>query len=217
MAPTSSPLRADARRNQEQVLEAARKVVLERGPGAPLDEIARVAGVGIATLYRRFGDRDGLLKAVVLDALDRSRTAAEEAQAQHDAGFDALAAYLRTALELRVAAVIPLVLDRLDLDDPELGPARAASAAAMESLVDAAHDDKTLSPEITVGDIGTLVVRLSRPLPGSLPAEVESRLTQRHLDVMLAGLRAATADTMSGSGLSLEDLSRTAEPPPLVE
>jgi AcrR family transcriptional regulator len=200
-------LRADARRNHAQVLEAARSVVLERGPAAPLEEIAKVAGVGIATLYRRFGDREGLLKALVLDALARSRAVAEQALADNEQGYDALAAYLRAALDLRVAAVIPLVLDRLDLQDAELGPAREASAAAMQAIIDRAHDDGTLPHDISFGDVGTLLVRISRPLPGPLAPELEDELAHRHLDLALAGLRVATDEAVHGPGPSRSDLS----------
>jgi AcrR family transcriptional regulator len=64
--PSESPrrLRADARRNREHVLAAARDVFVEQGAEAPLDEIARRAGVGIATLYRRFPDRNALIRLV---------------------------------------------------------------------------------------------------------------------------------------------------------
>jgi formylglycine-generating enzyme required for sulfatase activity len=55
---TTSGLRADARRNREQLLVAARDVFVEQGVDAPLDDVARRAGVGIATLYRRFPDRN---------------------------------------------------------------------------------------------------------------------------------------------------------------
>jgi len=207
-ASSTDRLRSDARRNYAQVLEAARQVILERGPNAPLDEIARLAGVGIGTLYRRFGDRESLLKAVVLDALERSRAAAEEALAGHDEGYAGLAAYLRAALDLRVAAVIPLVLDRLDLDDPELGPARDASADAVQALIDRAHDDGTLSREVAFGDVGTLLLRLSRPLPGSMPAEMEAQLAHRHLDLFLAGLRVVDDAVLEGEGLSRAQLGR---------
>lgn len=79
--PTESPkpLRADAVRNIEKIVRAAREVYAELGPEAPLDEIARRAGVGIATLFRRFPDKAALLRAVldqqftqdVLPAIDR--------------------------------------------------------------------------------------------------------------------------------------------------
>src|SRR5690242_766261 len=56
-------LRADARRNQERLLVAARAVFAERGIDAPMATVARRAGVGVATLYRRFPNRDALVRA----------------------------------------------------------------------------------------------------------------------------------------------------------
>jgi AcrR family transcriptional regulator len=57
------PLRADARRNRERILAAAEEVFLEHGAGASLEDVAKRAGVGIGTLYRRFPTRDALLAA----------------------------------------------------------------------------------------------------------------------------------------------------------
>jgi len=182
-------LRADARRNEEQLLAAARQVILERGAGAPLEEVARRAGVGIGTLYRRFPDRPALLRAVVIDALDRSRRAAESALAEESQGFDALVRYLHAALEARISAVIPLVLDRLGFEDEELRPAREASAAAMQRIVDAAHADGSLGADVSFVDVGTMLVRLSRPLPGAVPAELDAQLARRQLDLLVRGLR----------------------------
>lgn len=209
----AAPLRADARRNHEQLLVAAREVFVRNGPNAPLEEVARRARVGIGTLYRRFPDREQLLKAVVLDALGHSRQAAERALADASdggSGLEALARYMHDVLDLRVSAVIPLVLDRLDLDDPDLAPAREASAAATERLIAAAHDDGSLPAEVSFGDIGTLLVRLSRPLPGPVATEVNDDLAHRHLELVLAGLRSGDL-ALTGSGLSRQQLrdSRT--------
>lgn len=205
------PKRADARRNQAQLLAAARDVFVQHGPEAPLDEVARRAGVGIGTLYRRFADRDALLKAVVLHALEQSRESAEralvadgETTVEGD-GLDAVARYMHDVLDLRVSAVISLVLDRLDLDDAELAPAREASAAASERLIEAAHDDGSMPREVTFGDIGTLLVRLSRPLPGPIPTELNDELAHRHLDLALAGLRASPG-VLADRGLSRAEL-----------
>jgi AcrR family transcriptional regulator len=184
-------MRADARRNHEQVLVAARDLFLERGIDAPLDEVARRAGVGIGTLYRRFGDRDGLVRAVPLDALTHSIGVAEAALAEEDEEYDGLerlATYLRQMLDARVAAIMPLALDHVD--DPVLREPREASARAVEALVQVAHDDGTLGKEVSFGDVGTLLVRLSRPMPGGLDRELDDRLAHRHLEVVLAGLRA---------------------------
>ena len=202
-------MRADARRNHEQVLVAARDLFLERGIDAPLDEVAKRAGVGIGTLYRRFGDRDGLVRALLHDALTRSLAVAEEALADGDEeydGLDRLATYLRQMLDARVAAIMPLALDRID--DPALREPREASAKAVEALVRAAHDDGSLGQEVSFGDVGTLLVRLSRPLPGGMDRDLDSRLAHRHLEVALAGLRAGVP-ALEGEGPTRSEL-RTA-------
>lgn len=203
VATTGKALRADARRNQQQVLDAARELFVERGLDCPLEEVARRAGVGIGTLYRRFGDRDALIKAVLLDALEQSVASAERAHASGEDGLDGVAAYLRDMLEVRVSGVIPLALDRLD--DPDLERAREASASAVERLVDAAHEDGSLAPEVTFGDLGTLLVRLSRPLSG-MDTKADTMLAHRHLDLVLAGLRAHPS--LQGEGPSRSELHR---------
>ena len=207
----SSPdgLRADARRNHHQVLDAARRVVLQHGPAVALDEIAKEAGVGIGTLYRRFGDRDGLFKALVLDALIQAQEAAEKADADHELGFDAIEAYALAALELRTSALIPMLMDRLDLHDAELGPQRESGAAVLQGLIDRAHDDGSLPRTVTFADIGTLLVRLSRPLPGTVPAEADADLARRQLRLALLGMRHADEETLDHVGMSREDLSPT--------
>jgi hypothetical protein len=124
----------------------------------------------------------------VLDALRRSSAAARAALEEEGDGFSALVRYMHAALEVRVSAVVPLVLDTLDLDDEELGPAREASAALVQQLVDAAHEDGSLAADVTFADVGTLLVRLARPLPG-LPPDIEAELARRHLDLLVAGLR----------------------------
>jgi AcrR family transcriptional regulator len=200
-------LRADARRNHEQLLAAARDVLVERGTGAPLDEVARRAGVGIGTLYRRFPDRAALLRAVVVDALERTAAVAAAALEEEGDGLTALVRYLHAALDVRVSAVIPLVLDTLDLEDDEVRTARERSAGLVQRLVDAAHADGSLAADITFGDVGTLLVRLSRPLPGAVPPEVDQRLAHRHLDLLVEGLRAvAVRGVPGGRGIERADL-----------
>src|SRR3954453_6400479 len=210
-----SRLRADARRHHEQVLAAAREVFVERGAGAPLEEVAGRAGGGIATLYRRFGDREGLLRAVVLQALEDSRVAAESALAaavEDTDGLTALGQYMHAVLDLRVSAVVPLALDRLDLEDAEVAPAPEGSAGAVERLVESAHADGSLPKQVTFADLGTLLVRLSRPLPGSVPVELNAQLAHRHLRLVLAGLR-SDPDVLADEGLSRQELRSAGRPP----
>lgn len=75
------PQRADARRNFDALLVAAREALAERGPGASLEDIARRADVGIGTLYRNFPTRDDLIEAVYVAEVERLIEAGREAEA----------------------------------------------------------------------------------------------------------------------------------------
>jgi AcrR family transcriptional regulator len=80
----SQILRADAQRNRDAVLAAARRVFAETGLDAPLDAIAREAGVGRATLYRRFPTRDALIRAILDDYIETlAQTSAQEPNRSH--------------------------------------------------------------------------------------------------------------------------------------
>jgi AcrR family transcriptional regulator len=203
------PLRADARRNRNQVLAAARAVFVELGANAPLDEIARRAGVGIGTLYRHFPDRAVLVRAVVLDVLTSVGAEAVRALDDEPDAFSALARYMRAALEARIAAVFQALLGSVALDDAEITAARDAASAPVVAMLERARAEGTLRPDATFSDVGLLLIRLSRPLPGPFPSELNDRLAHRHLDLVLAGLRAGPAaerQPFTAPGLSLEDL-----------
>lgn len=183
------PLRADARNNRARLLAAARDVFVELGPSAPLEEVARRAGTGIGTLYRRFPDRAAIARAVVLDALERTVEEATRADADAADPFDALIHYLHRALDLRTTAVISVLLGQVSLAEPELATASEAGAQALQDLIDAARQAGALRADVTFGDIATLMVRLSRPLPGAFTREQTDQLGHRHLDLLVHGLR----------------------------
>lgn len=202
-------MRADALRNRERLLDAARDAVIEHGPNAPLDDIARRAGVGIGTLYRRFPDRHSLLRQVALDLLARSAHEGDSALASEPDAFAALARYMHRALDLRIAAAMPALAGQLPMDeDAELFAARQASVEPMGMMVARAQADGTLRPDVVTGDIGLLLVRMTRPLPGPFPPEVHHRLAHRHLDLVLAGLRSANpaGERLPGPAMTFDDL-----------
>src|ERR1700734_2300067 len=78
------PLRRDAERNRQRILAAAAEVFTERGLDATLDEVARAAGVGIGTVYRRFADKEALIAALFRERVDNLVTVAEDACAAQD-------------------------------------------------------------------------------------------------------------------------------------
>jgi AcrR family transcriptional regulator len=210
-ATNTRTLRADAVANRARLLIAARDVFVEQGPSVALDEVSRRAGCGIATLYRHFPDRDALMRAVVLDALEHT---VEQARAAADAEpepFAALVQYMHAALDIRAAAVIPALLGAVPLaTDDEIVRARERGSRNVQYLVDAALRAGTLRPNVTFGDIGVLIVRLSRPLPGTFTRQQNDELAHRHLDLLVDGLRAAASgpSPLPGPALSIDDLHR---------
>jgi AcrR family transcriptional regulator len=202
-------MRADARRNRERIMAAARNVLVEQGPDAPLDAIATAADVGIATLYRRFPDRQALVRAVVLDVLGRSAEEARQALDEEPDTFQALARYLHRALDLRVSAVMPALLDHIPPDDAEIESIRTQSWGLFQQLVDQAHAAGKLRPDATFLDVGQLLVRLARPLPGPIPRDLDNQVAHRHLELVLDGLRADRAESLTplpDPALTLADL-----------
>jgi AcrR family transcriptional regulator len=93
------PLRADAQRNYDTIVETARAMFRERGADASLDEIAKRAGVGPGTLYRHFPTREALIDAVMRDWADRINADADEAAASELPPREALAAWFSRFVE----------------------------------------------------------------------------------------------------------------------
>ena len=90
------PLRRDAERNRQRILAAAARVFTERGLDATLDEVARAAGVGVGTVYRRFPDKEALVAALFRERIDNLVTVAENACAAADP-WQAVVSYLEYA------------------------------------------------------------------------------------------------------------------------
>ncbi|MBV9356898.1 MAG: helix-turn-helix transcriptional regulator [Chloroflexi bacterium] len=205
----SESLRADARRNRARVLLAARDVFVEQGADAPLDEVARRARVGIATLYRRFPDRNALQRAVALDLLARAGDAARAAEAEESDPLRALGRYMHAALDLRISAVMPALLGHISFDDAELTRGREQNLAPVLRLIERAQATGQLRSDVTFADVGLLLVRLSRPLPGPFPRQLDLALAHRHLDLLLAAFdprAAALAGPLPAPALSLAEL-----------
>jgi AcrR family transcriptional regulator len=180
-------MRADARRNQRRLLNAAIELILEIGGEPSRDAIAQRAGVGIGTLYRHFPDQQALLRAVVLDVLDRTIELGEAALAESADGGEALRRYLHDAIDtgLGVVNVIYPMLDGTDW--PER---RSAAAGVLGRLTEAARSDRAIGRGVTASDIAIASIRFCRPLAMGLAPADEREVAHRHLDVYLDGLTA---------------------------
>jgi AcrR family transcriptional regulator len=203
-------LRADARRNRDRIIAAAREIFVEHGADAPLDEVARRAGVGNATLYRHFADRGELAHRVVLSVTERIAERGERAAAEETDAFIALRRFVHGAATERIGALCTLLSDEVDKTHPELLAVRARLADVTESLMERAREQGRLRTDIGSGDLMMAIMQLTRPLPG-LGCTINDRFLPRYLDLLLDGFRAIDPTELSGSPVSLQDLEHVAD------
>ncbi|MEU3244676.1 MULTISPECIES: TetR/AcrR family transcriptional regulator [unclassified Streptomyces] len=178
--------RADALLNRERIRAAACEAFAQQGPDVSLDEIARRAGIGNATLYRHFTNRRELVRTTVLSLLSHTADRAEDALATELPPMTALRHFVHRALDEHFGALCPMLADCFDARDRELCRARSRVVRAISNLVQAAQHSGRLRPDVTVTDLTTAVARLARPLAGPVP-EGSDHCVHRHVEVLLDG------------------------------
>ncbi|MFE3151447.1 TetR/AcrR family transcriptional regulator [Streptomyces sp. NPDC059218] len=112
----SAPLRVDAQRNLEHVLRAAREVFGELGYGAPMEDVARRARVGVGTVYRRFPSKDVLVRRIAEEETSRLTDQARTALGQEDEPWSALSRFLRTSVASGAGRLLPPQVLRVGVD-----------------------------------------------------------------------------------------------------
>jgi AcrR family transcriptional regulator len=200
-------LRADAWRNRERIIAAAREAFIEHGAEVRLDDVARRAGVGNATLYRNFPDRAALLHHVVLSVMERVTVLAETVLVETADSFEALRRFVHDAADERFGAMCPMLTSHVDMCAPDLLQARERLERAVQHLLDEAHASGLLRTDVGVGDIMVPIGQLTRPLPGT-GCLTNDRFVHRHLEIFLDGLHAPGWSVLPGTGLTIEDLRR---------
>ncbi|MGP4052937.1 TetR/AcrR family transcriptional regulator [Streptomyces sp. 2A115] len=116
-ASRSTPLRVDAQRNLEHVLRAAREVFGELGYGAPMEDVARRARVGVGTVYRRFPSKDVLVRRIAEEETSRLTDQARSALGQEDEPWSALSRFLRTSVASGAGRLLPPQILRVGVAD----------------------------------------------------------------------------------------------------
>ncbi|MDQ1018149.1 AcrR family transcriptional regulator [Streptomyces afghaniensis] len=120
----TTPLRVDAQRNLEHVLRAAREVFGELGYGAPMEDVARRARVGVGTVYRRFPSKDVLVRRIAEEETSRLTDQARAALGQEDEPWSALSRFLRTSVASGAGRLLPPQVLRVSVEEDRAGHAR---------------------------------------------------------------------------------------------
>jgi AcrR family transcriptional regulator len=180
--PGDRPRRADARRNHDLLLAAAKEVFAERGAGAPLDDVARRAGVGNATMYRHFPTRQELLIAVYSDEVTELCARGEALLAAEPPGdalftwLEAFVAHVATKRELALALTDDRAGRRSELFDGWHESMRTTA----DALLDRARRSGAVRPGVTAADLLALANGIA------LTGTGDSR-TRRLLDLVRHG------------------------------
>lgn len=169
-------LRVDAARNHGRIVEAAAAAFEETGPGVTLEEVARRAGVGVATVYRLFGGRDGLVREVVVRAFRDGIAARAEAGDP----WEDLVGVLATSVEVFAAHPVALTLVRGTFDAATL----QAYHAVLDTRLRPALAAGVVRPELTARDLAMVVLMA---LAVARHGSAEDR--RRYLALLLDGLR----------------------------
>ncbi|WP_410586810.1 TetR/AcrR family transcriptional regulator [Amycolatopsis sp. lyj-23] len=190
----SKPLRADARRNRARVLEAAEDVFAAKGIGAPTEEVARVAGVGIGTVFRHFPTKEALLEAVLHVRLSRFADEAESAVAAEstDPG-GAFFAFLTSWIEMSSAKTayfeaLAAAGVTLPVAKSEIG---GRLLAALGVLLSRAQEAGAVRPDLVVGELIPVIIGVARAAEYAGP---DATLRDRAVSILFDGLRPSAGD-----------------------
>jgi AcrR family transcriptional regulator len=185
------PLRRDAERNRQRILAAAAEVFSERGLDATLDEVARTAGVGVGTVYRRFPDKESLVQELFRDRIDGLVTIAEQACAAADA-WQGLVSYLEFAVAAMAADLgLRQMMTFATYGRDQVGYARERMRPVIGRLVERAQASGDLRADLRPTDIKLIVFMLASV--AEYAAEVRPDIWRRYLAVVVDGLRPARA------------------------
>jgi AcrR family transcriptional regulator len=196
--------RRDAERNRARLIEIGRVTLAELGPDAPLEEIARRAGVGIGTLYRHFPTREALVASIFAEHMEEVLAAAEDA-AEADDGWDGLVGFLERVLALQ-ARNLPLRSIFLRVPAEANAERRKRIQPALDRAIARAKEQGSLRADFAVGD---LVVAMWSFAPIFVAtAEVAPNAWRRHLRIVLDGMRPEGATTQDVRPLGGKQLER---------
>lgn len=177
-------LRRDAAYNRERLMLAALATIEERGGDVSIDDLARAAGVGVATFYRNFSSRDDLLRALERRSYGVIEEIVTTALQREELAVDVLRAYLEHCVARRSELYAPLRGGAVATDAPAT-ERRARIVRAIDDVIDRGRHDQTIRCDIGAVDIIVFAAMLTRPLPHVADWDT---IAHRQIEVMISGL-----------------------------
>jgi AcrR family transcriptional regulator len=185
------PLRADARRNRERVLIAAREVFADQGREAQMDDVARRAMVGVGTVYRHFPTKEALIEALVLETFERILVVAKAQLERTDDPWDALVQTMWAGAEIlagdrSLSEVMAEAPGAFNFD----AAVQNEMNATMSALIERAQAEGTLRADVVLDDVVMVMcgigaaTRKTHICPGAW---------RRHIAIVIDGMRATSA------------------------
>lgn len=187
-------MRADARRNLDKIVEAAAEVVAELGVDAPMSAIARRAGVGVGTLYRRFPDRNALISAVgrhYMDSISQALTRAATGNADAWSAIREFVSWVAEPGRGALAAALAELPDDALAESEQFLAEQHRWVQQLEDLVRRAQSDGVMRPDVRADDIMHLL-NVFTCHPDALPAPVAAK-PAKYLHLMLDGMQKTVA------------------------
>lgn len=202
-------LRADARRNRDRILAAAKTMFAAHGPEVATDEIARAAGVAPGTLYRHFADREALIRAVAVDNFEHAFREAHAAVDEEASAWDALVRILRQSQELRLSFRLLMAhphLHAIVKKEQNADQSRRDMISLLDRVVRKAQADGTLRTDIGAGDVAVMFALLAHPLSVEW-TETAQLASERCMALLLESLRAGPHASLPGRPIMPADLN----------
>lgn len=199
------PLRRDAERNRQRVIEAARDLFALRGLEATLNDVAHHAGLGVGTVYRRFPTKEELLEAVFEDAINQL-TALAESALHHNDSWQGFVWFFEQLCEVTATdrGVREMAFSKTHGGD-QVEAARVRLVPQITKLVERAQQDGYLRPDLSPTDMP--IFGLMAGTVSEFAGDVDAQLWQRYVAILLEGIRQRSGQTrLTINALEDEDL-----------
>jgi AcrR family transcriptional regulator len=187
------PLRRDAEMNRQRILRAASQVFTARGLQATLDDVARQAGVGVGTVYRRFPDKEALVDALFEDKLQTLVTEAERALEAPDSWAGLVTLLERAGTMLTRDRGLVEILMYATYGQDRVSQARARMQPVVTRVVERAQRDGKVRADFRPTDVPFIEFMLSAA--AEYAAHTQPEVWRRYLTLIVDGLRPSRAET----------------------